>query len=165
MRALAAGLWLLASAALAQSSAQVSISGEVKNPLALTAGDLRAFPPEQQVSFVQSRGAPGRESPTTIRGVRLAAAIERAGLKAGRNDDWKTFVVVATATDGYRAVFSWMELTNSAAGDGVLLVFERDGQPLDAREGQIALLSTADRRLGPRHVRNLVKVELRQPDR
>lgn len=164
-RVLVAGLWLLAAAALAQPSQGISVVGEVKTSLALTAAELRGFPAEQQASFVQSRGAAGKESPTTIRGVRLAAVIERAGLKTGRSDDWKTLVVVATATDGYRAVFSWMELSNSEAGDGVLLVYERDGHPLDEREGQIALASTRDRRLGPRHVRNLQKLEVRQVDR
>ncbi|NDZ12375.1 hypothetical protein [Variovorax sp. WS11] len=49
-------------------------------------------------------------------------------------------------------------------GEGVLVLFERDGRALDEREGRIALLSAADRQLGPRHVRNLVRIELRQLD-
>ena len=153
---------LLSQPAAAQTSAQVSLSGEVKAPLVLTATELRNFPAEQQVSFTQTRGAPGQESRTTVRGVRLVAVIERAGLLSGSRNDWKTQLVVATATDDYRAIFSWAELSNTAVGDGVLLVYERDGQPLEAREGQIALLSTTDRRLGARHVRNLKTIEVRQ---
>jgi DMSO/TMAO reductase YedYZ molybdopterin-dependent catalytic subunit len=155
---------LLAMPLLAQPSAQVTLTGELKSTLVLSPAQLLAFPAEQQVSFVQTRGAPGQETRTVVRGVRLTAAIERAGLKSGPHNDWKTLLVIATATDGYRAVFGWPELTNTATGEGVLLVYERDGQPLDSRDGQIALLSTADRRLGARHVRNLVKVELRQLD-
>ena len=56
---------------------------------------------------------------------------------------------VVTATDRYRAVFSWPEITNTAVGDGVLLLFERDGKPLDEREGRIALVSTADLKARP----------------
>ena len=155
-------LALCANLAFAQSSTQVSVGGEVKSPLTLTAADLRAFPAETQASFTQTRGTPGQESRTTVRGVRLLAVIERAGLKTDGRNDWKTLLVVATATDGYRAVFSWPELSNTAAGEGVLLVHERDGQPLDAREGQVSLLSTQDRRLGARHVRNLLRLEVRQ---
>ncbi len=53
-----------------------------------------------------------------------------------------------------------VQLSNTAVGAGVLVVFEQDGSPLAVREGQIALLSTADKRLGARHVRNLQKIEL-----
>jgi DMSO/TMAO reductase YedYZ molybdopterin-dependent catalytic subunit len=157
-----AAAMLLATPLLAQPSAQVTLTGELKSTLVLSPAELRAFPQDQQVSFAQARGAPGQETRSVVRGVRLTAVIGRAGLKDGPRDDWKTLLVIATATDGYRAVFGWPELTNTAIGEGVLLVYERDGQPLDSREGQIALLSTADRRLGARHVRNIVKVELRQ---
>jgi hypothetical protein len=153
---------VLAMPALAQTSAQVTLTGELKGTLVLAPADLPAFPAEQQASFTQTRGASGQESRTTVRGVRLAAAIERAGLKTGGHDDAKTLLVIATATDGYRAVFSWLELSNTATGKGVLLVYERDGQPLGAREGSIALLSSSDNSLSARHVRNVAKVEVRQ---
>jgi hypothetical protein len=99
-----------------------------------------------------------------VRGVKLAALIERAGLVAKGRDGWKTLMVVATATDGYRAVFSWPEISNTLVGEGVLVLFERDGKPLDDREGRIALMSTADRSLGARHVRNLARIEVRPID-
>lgn len=51
---------------------------------------------------------------------------------------------------------------NTTVGDGALLVFERDGRPLDEHEGRIALLSTADFRLGARHVRNVLRIEVMQ---
>ena len=162
LKAFAWAAVLLCGAAFAQTSTQVSVSGEVKTPLSLTPTDLRAFPAEQQASFTQTRGTPGQESRTTVRGVRLKAVIDKAGLLAGARNDWKTTLVIATATDGYRAVFSWVELSNTPAGEGVLLVYERDGQPLDAREGQLSLLSTNDLRLGARHVRNVAKLEVRQ---
>jgi hypothetical protein len=73
-------------------------------------------------------------------------------------------VIVATATDGYKAVFSWSEITNTPVGEGVLVLLERDGRALDDREGRIALISTADQRLGPRHVRNLARIEVRALD-
>jgi len=58
-------------------------------------------------------------------------------------------------------VFSWAELYLSPIGDGVLVVYERDGAPLDDNEGRIALVSLKDTRPGPRHVKWLQSVELR----
>lgn len=127
----------------------------------LTPADLAAQPPEAIATFVQARGAPGSEQRSTVRGVRLVRLIEAAGLTERARGDWKSLLVTVTATDGYRAQFTWAELANTPAGEGVLVLFERDGQPLDAREGRIALLATGDLRLGARHVRNALRIEVR----
>lgn len=146
----------------AQVSERVEVSGAVRQSIALDAAALAAFPAEAIGQFTQSRSGAAAASQSTVRGVKLAALIERAGLasSADRNA-WKTLAVIATATDGYRAVFSWPEIVNTAVGDGVLVVFERDGKPLDEVEGRVALISAADLKPGPRHVRNLKRIELR----
>lgn len=59
-------------------------------------------------------------------------------------------------------VFSWSELFNSAVGDQVLVIFESDGKPLRDDEGRIALISAADLRTGPRHVKWLQDIEVRK---
>jgi hypothetical protein len=52
-------------------------------------------------------------------------------------------------------------LLRFSLGDGVLVVYERDGGPLDGTEGRIALVSLKDTRPGPRHVKWLQSIELR----
>ena len=52
---------------------------------------------------------------TEVRGVRLLAVLEQAGLAERDRLDWRKTVVIAIARDGYRAVFSWPELANTAA--------------------------------------------------
>jgi hypothetical protein len=44
----------------------------------------------------------------------------------------------------------------------VLVLFERDGKPLAPAEGPLALISGKDIRTGPRHVKWLQTVEVRQ---
>lgn len=75
--------------------------------------------------------------------------------------DFRKSAVIATASDGYRVVFSWSELYLSPIGDGALVVYERDGAPLDDSEGRIAPVSLKDTRPGPRHVKWLQSLELR----
>ncbi len=130
----------------------------------LTPAEIAAQPGDAVGSFTQSRGTPGAETRSTVRGARLAPLIERLGLKPAARANWKNLLVTVTATDGYTAHFTWTELTNTPVGEGVLLLFERDGQPLDAREGHVALLSAGDFRLGARHVRNVVRIEVRAVD-
>ncbi|MEJ8820974.1 sulfite oxidase-like oxidoreductase [Variovorax humicola] len=121
--------------AAAQVSPHVEVTGAVLHPLRLDAIELAAFDSQQIGTFVQARSGQGVESKSTVRGVKLSALIERAALAAKGRDRWKALVIVGTATDGYRAVFSWPEITNTAVGDGVLVLLERDGKPLDDREG------------------------------
>lgn len=154
---------------LAQNAAKPSETlslqgGALRQQRVLSTADLGRQPPQAMVSFVQSRGEPGHETRSTARGVRLAHLIEQAGLTEAARVDWKNLLVTVTATDGYRAMFTWAELINTPAGQDVLVLFERDGQPLDAREGRMAVLATGDLRLGPRHVRNAMLVEVRPAD-
>ncbi|MDM0111810.1 molybdopterin-dependent oxidoreductase [Variovorax sp. J22R133] len=148
-------------AAHAQPSTRVEVQGAVKQSLSLDVAALAAFPAQAIGEVTSTSSGAGTAASTTVRGVKLSALIERAGLVTADKNDWKTLVVVATATDGYRAVFSWPELSNTAVGEGALVLFERDGKPLDEREGRIAMISAADLRKGPRHVRNLVRIEVR----
>ncbi|MFM2397877.1 MAG: hypothetical protein RL341_34 [Pseudomonadota bacterium] len=122
--------------------------------------DLRQLPEAMQSSFTQTRSVAGSEQKTTVRGVKLPALIERLGLSNAGKANWKTLLITCTATDDYRAIFTWPELINSPAGEGVLVLHERDGQSLVAREGLIALQTTGDFRLGARHVRNLLRIEV-----
>lgn len=65
---------------------------------------------------------------------------------------------------GYRAVLSWLKLSNTVVDDQALVIFECDGKPLEAREGSLALYSGADKHGGPRNVRWLKSIKVRSLD-
>lgn len=153
-------LWLQAVCA-AGISEQLVVSGALKTGLTLSVADLKATPAAQIETVSVTRRAGDKEVPSLLRGVRLSTLLERAALVETDHNTWKHTVVLATATDGYQVVFSWPELFNTEVGAGVLVVFERDGQPLAEREGQIALVSVRDARAGPRSVKWLTRVEVR----
>lgn len=140
---------------------KLQVEGTVKAPLTLTVDDLRAFPADQIGSFTLKKQLDGHEQSTTVRGVRLAAVLERAGVVSKDRHEWKYMAVLATASDGYKVAFSWPELTNTEIGGGVLVIFERDGRALDDGEGRIALVSGRDLRSGPRHVKWLSRIEIK----
>ncbi len=94
------------------------------------------------------------------RGVRLTDVIDAVGLKLEGHKDARRMVMVARGTDGYVVTFSWNELYNTDVGKDVLVAWEKDGKPLDPREGQLLLISGKDLKTGPRHVRNLDAIEI-----
>lgn len=152
---------LCVSAAADILSEQLVVSGAVKTSLTLKVDDLKAYAPEQITSVTVTRRVGDKDTPSTVRGVKLTAVLDRAAFSGTGPNDWKHTVVLATATDGYQVVFSWPELFNTEIGSATLVVFERDGQPLGEREGRIALVSARDTRAGPRSVRWLTRLEVR----
>jgi hypothetical protein len=68
--------------------------------------------------------------------------------------------VVATGSDGYKAVYSLAEVDPSFHPGDVIVADTMDGKPLDARSGPFRLVATEDKRPA-RGVRNLVSVEVR----
>jgi DMSO/TMAO reductase YedYZ molybdopterin-dependent catalytic subunit len=157
---------IAAAGALAQTRpAALDVSGNVENKVTLAIGDLQRLPVQrfEDVRYVRMDGR-GKDGEQTRRytGVLLRDVITSVGPVEKQRHDLRRSVVIATATDGYQAVFSWAELFLSPIGEGAVVIFERDGAPLPASEGPLALVSLRDTRPGPRHVKWLVKVELRR---
>jgi len=166
---LAVGAIVAAGHAEGQSARAVTtaltVRGSVEQEITLSVDELRRLP-MQRVDDVRSvRGAAGvaasSESARRYVGCLLRDVLERAKPVERKRLDFRKSVVIATASDGYRVVFSWAELYLSPIGDGALVVYERDGKPLDDSEGRIALVSLNDTRPGPRHVKWLQSIELR----
>lgn len=94
------------------------------------------------------------------RGVLLAELINQAEVVVREHNDTKKMCVVVASDDGYKTVFSWQEIFNSATGEGILVILEKDGHPLYQGSGEVDLLSARDHLTGPRYVRRLKTVEI-----
>lgn len=132
---------------------------------ALTAGSLAAWPAVRLVQrrTVSSGSAVEVEQGVVYEGVLLRDVLAGAGLAEASERGLRTHIVEAVATDGYRAIFSWGEVFNHAAGEQIVVIRSQDGQALGASTGPLALRALADLRPGPRHVRNLCALILRLP--
>jgi DMSO/TMAO reductase YedYZ molybdopterin-dependent catalytic subunit len=137
----------------------LAITGGVERKLDIGAEEL-AKRPAAQIVALQLPGKEGGRS--TVRGVRLRDLVDEAKVVTRDHHTVKKLVLIAAASDGYKVVFTWSELFNTPVGDGVLVLFERDGKPLGPNEGPLALISAKDLRTGPRHVKWLQSVEVRQ---
>lgn len=158
--------WILESGGMTHGnekfvSQHLEIAGLIKHPVTLDVGDLKKLA-QQSIGDTPLTCQSGADMGKTgkLQGVLLRDVLERADVISKAHNDVKKIIVVATATDGYKVVFSWSELFNSPVGQGVVIFFQRDGKALDDDEGRIALISTQDIRTGPRHVKWLNKIEV-----
>ena len=144
-------------------SHSLAVTGIVETPLTLTVADLRKLPPAHGGALAVTRhNGDKAETITSYKGVRLRDILDRAVLDAPGHNDVKKIAIIATATDGYAVVFSWGELYNAPAGEGVVVYYEKNGKALDDNDGEIALISAQDIRTGPRHVKWLNGIEMRK---
>jgi hypothetical protein len=145
----------------ADNGAPLRVVGRVASDLSLSIETLRAMDCLEidNLPMICGSGEPkGRIG--NIRGVLLADVINRAEVLAPEHNDTKKMFVVAASDDGYKAVFSWQEIFNSPNGDSILVVLEKNGQPLYDGCGGVDLLSGRDHLTGPRYVRQLKTVEI-----
>jgi DMSO/TMAO reductase YedYZ molybdopterin-dependent catalytic subunit len=171
MRLFAAAMMLATVAFLPCAHAQptaapaLTVKGSVERELAFTIEELKRFPVQriEDVRIVRETGSSAGTPEIARRytGCLLRDVLDRAKLVEKNRFDLRKSVVIVTASDGYRAIFSWAELYLSPIGEGAMIVYERDSAPLADNEGPLALVSLKDLRPGPRHVKWLKSIELR----
>ena len=96
-------------------------------------------------------------------GVRLSDLLARIGAPLGNALRGKALAnyIVATGSDGYRAVLALGEVDPGFHPGEVLVADTMDGKPLDAHSGPFKLVVSEDKRPA-RSVRNLVSIELKE---
>ncbi|MDY0744649.1 molybdopterin-dependent oxidoreductase [Paucibacter sp. R3-3] len=151
------------SETLQRSAAALCVTGDVPNALSLDLAQLEALP-HHALGPIDIACMTGRPVAHVDRyaGVRLTDVLDATGLAQLHRSELKRCIVVASGRDGYQALFSWCELYNSPIGAQALILFERNGEPLDDHLGPLALISAADTHLGPRHLRHLDGLAVRR---
>jgi DMSO/TMAO reductase YedYZ molybdopterin-dependent catalytic subunit len=148
---------LVAGLAIAQDAqTSVQITGDVKQPLTLSADDLAKMP-RGTVKTTSS----GME--TVYEGVWLSEILKKAGVPQGgdlRNKALTSYVL-ASAQDGYQVVFSLAELDPSFIDNQILLADTANGKPLFGAQGRFRLVVPKDKP-GARSIRMLTKIEVVQ---
>jgi len=153
-------LLLILSSALAavarQASPSISVSGDVKQQLTLTAADLAAMPRAKAVT--DNNGVQ-----TTYEGVWLSDVLKKAGVPLGPGLRGPALAgyVLASASDGYQVVFSIGELDPDMTDSQYLLADTANGKPLFGENGAFRLVIPKDKR-GARSVRLLSRIEVVQ---
>jgi hypothetical protein len=105
---------------------------------------------------------PHANADETYEGVALSDVLAKYGAPLGSDLRGKAlgYYVVATGSDGYKAVYSLAEVDPSFHPGEVIVADTMDGKALDAHSGPLRLVATEDKRPA-RGVRNLVSIEVK----
>jgi hypothetical protein len=105
---------------------------------------------------------PHTNADETYSGVPLIDLLKQVGAPTGHDVHGKALseYVVATGSDGYKAVLALAEIEPDFHPGDVLVADTMNGKPLDAKAGPFKLVVTEDKHPA-RSVHNLVSVELK----
>lgn len=142
---------LLSGTAIDVAQQTLEVVGQVHNPLCLSVADLQAMPGYDWVRLTSNtcEGNAQKAQKKGYRGVLLREIVLKAGLRSDDPKGWKRAYVVARASDGYVALFSWNELINTDVGDAVLVVYQQHAHGQTAAGEHLSLVSEAIAIPGP----------------
>ncbi|MDD3467534.1 MAG: molybdopterin-dependent oxidoreductase [Campylobacterales bacterium] len=140
---------------------EISVFGSVLKPQKLNVAKLKELNTTEvsQMAIVCGSGET-KESSVSYKGVKLIDVLDKVVVDIGEKHGRNKIYVVATASDGYKALFSYQELENSVIGDKVVVFYEKNGAEVPDYEGKIGLISANDKKAGPRHIKWLKSIEV-----
>jgi DMSO/TMAO reductase YedYZ molybdopterin-dependent catalytic subunit len=140
--------------AAADGPGELTVSGDVRNPLTVTMTALQAFPSRSQAVASETSA---RTEHHTYTGAVLDDVVSAADpvVDAAAKHPSLSIVVLATGADGYRAALAWAEGSPDLSATPILVAYTEDGLPL----GQPRLVVPGDLE-GARYVRDLVDLRV-----
>ncbi|MEO8116048.1 MAG: molybdopterin-dependent oxidoreductase [Bacteroidota bacterium] len=144
-------------------SNNLMVTGDIEHPLNLTVDSLKKMNVVtlDSLNIVCQTGAVIGHLKNS-RAVLLKDILNKAVIKQYNHKD-RNFYIVARATDGYKATFSWAEIFNNPTGENTYIVFEENNKPL-TKKGAMMLNCNNDIKTGPRHVNWLKSIEINRVD-
>ena len=138
----------------AAGPAALVVDGDVTKPLSLTAAEFKSLPRTK----VEVRGEKGTVN--VYEGVLASELLKIAGVPLGQmRSGVVASYAIASAADGYQAVFSVAELDPGFTASQVIVADTVDGKPLPDRQGPLRLVAPQDL-MGSRSVRTLRRIQI-----
>ncbi len=150
---------ILAASALCQTAETLNITTPAKNQ-AFSLEMLKSMP-HKTVTIHN----PHENADETYSGVELIDLLVSLGAPHGKDLHGKALsdYVVATGSDGYKAVLALAEVDPEFHPGEVIVADSMNGKPLDPKIGPFRLVVTEDKRPA-RSVHNLISIELKQAE-
>jgi hypothetical protein len=148
-----------------KQTSSIIINGRVKSPKTFTADAIRQYK-IYNVGDVEITNHKGEVKGTAkeLSGILLRDLLQSIEPDAESPKALSEYYFTCIASDGYKVVFSWNELFNTATGNTVYIVTSKDHKSIEALDESILLISTADVRTGRRYVKNLQSIIVRRAE-
>jgi hypothetical protein len=135
------------------------ISGEVSAPVTINIADLKKWKEVSIDNLIITNHLGEKKSEAKgLKGILLKEILKTVEIKSESPKVLSEYYFVLAASDGYKVVYSWNELFNTATGDSVYLVTEKNGKTITEMDDSILVVSTKDFKTGRRNVKGLSSI-------
>jgi hypothetical protein len=135
------------------------VEGNVKQPQTFSLNDFSGWQMVAVDSILITNDQHERKSVLKkCKGVLLKDVLNKITIDQANPKLLSEYYFVCTASDNYKAVFSWNEIFNNETGKHVLIITEINGKSAAALDNRIALISPNDEATGRRYVKGLQKI-------
>jgi len=142
---------------------QFTVTGVIEQPVTITIADIKKH---NAISLgevvVKNHKGEEKKVAKDVKGLLLTDLLENVRIKVDKAKQYSELVVLLTASDGYKNVYSWNELFNTEVGKHVYIITEMDGKTIDEMPNAIIAVSTADMNAGARYFKGLQKIEIKR---
>lgn len=151
--------FLLFGQSIDKQTKSIVVQGKVKESKTITVEDLKKFKSYVigDISITNHKGE-AKGIAKGLHGILLKDIFENIVLDAESPKLLSEYYFACIASDGYKVVFSWNELFNSATGNSTYIVTEKDGKSITSSDESILMISSQDFKTGRRFVKNLEKI-------
>lgn len=146
-------VYLLLDAAVAQ---QLTVVTPEKQTV-LSRSEIEALPHVK----ITAPASHNSDTVATFEGIPLQTLLEKAGVTFGDSLRGKRLAcyLMIEASDGYRVVVALPEIDHAFTDKQIILVFLKDGKPLDAKEGPYRVVIPGEKRMA-RWVRQVTTLRI-----
>lgn len=147
-------LFVLVLAVHITQGQQLTVQTEAGKQVVLGRGDIESLTHIQVTAGASS-------DPATFEGVTLKSVLEKAGVSFGGSLKGKRLAsgLMVEAADGYRVLIALSELDPDFTDKQILLVFRRNGKPLDEKEGPYRVVIPGEKKMA-RWVRQVTLLKI-----
>lgn len=138
---------------------EVWVTGQVQKEMKLSVADLIQYT-VQSIGDVDITNHVGEKRGTAkaLKGILLKDFLNKVEFKAESPKVLSEFYLTFIASDGYKVAYSWNEIFNSATGDHIFLVTEKEGVSMSASKDRMLLITTSDFKTGRRYIKGLSRI-------
>lgn len=135
------------------------ITGQVKQEQRFTLVDLEKMP-TKNIDDVVITNHLGEKKGTAknMKAFLLKDILSKIEFKTENPKTLSEFYFTFIASDNYKVVYSWNEIFNTATGDNIYLITEKEGKKLSEMSERILVITTTDFKTGRRNIKGLNKI-------
>lgn len=149
----------------AQKLPSVKVTGAIEKPVAISLEDLKKYKTHQISSIdILNHKLEFKKNLKNLKGVLLKDLLEQVKFNAASPKDLSMFYLVCIAEDGYKVVYSWNEIFNSASEKQAMLITGSDNVSAEESKEGITLITPGDKATGRRYVKNLSGIIISKAD-